>query len=322
MKMEGFIPWTKLNHTYAQALHTIIPKVIEDHLLDMSHIKEFRSYVEHYPDYSSHLSQTLHRSCDALFLPEKEYERYIEKDYEEGVHVGIAFAKRNYFTIDLMLHLTHSTRMCSIQRVLKAIKDVETVIDSSPIIERFFDITNKRQNSFFKGYINEQNKKLKHQSIRDPLTSLYNRRYFYPYVKEELVRAQKEGFPITLVLVDFNNFKEINDRRGHQEGDRVLKRFARCLSNIHEGFDGAFRFGGDEFVLVLSACSEDTAEKLAQNLNETIKQIEKGASISYGLIQLPADSFIEGLNLDMYLNLADKRMYENKQYTKKIKTPE
>ncbi|WLR47982.1 diguanylate cyclase [Halobacillus litoralis] len=261
--MESSIPWAMLSHTYAHALHANIPKAVEGHLLDMSHFNEFTAYVEHYPEYSNHLTQTLHRSCNALFLPEKEYDMYIEKDYEEGVSVGVAFAERDYFTIDLMLHLTHSTRMCSIQNVLKALKDVDSEIDPSPLIERFFDITNKRQNSFFQGYIGEQNKKLKQQSMKDPLTSLYNRRYFYPYVKEELVRAQKEDFPVTLVLVDFNNFKEINDRRGHQEGDRVLKKFAGCLSNIHEDFEGAFRFGGDEFVLVLSGCRENGAEKLA-----------------------------------------------------------
>lgn len=320
--MEGPIPWAMLEHTYAQALQAIIPKAVEDHLLDMSHIREFIAYVEHYPEYSSHLIQTLRRSCDALFLPEKEYDMYIKKDYKEGVSVGASFAERDFFTIDLMLQLTHSTRMSSIQSVLRAITAVQADIDSSPIIERFFDITNKRQNSFFQGYIEEQNKKLKHQSMRDPLTSLYNRRYFYPYVKEELIRAQKEAFPVTLILVDFNNFKEINDRRGHQEGDRVLKKFAGCLSNIHEDFDGAFRFGGDEFVLVLSGYRENDAEKIAQALNETIKQVEEGASISYGLIQLPTEAFIEDLNLDLYLNLADERMYEHKTIRKKIKTPE
>lgn len=315
--MGNPMPWEELKRKYSHALHAIIPVVIEDHKLDMRHIKEFNSYIEHFSDYSHHLSKTLHRSCDALFLPEAEYSNYIKNDHEESVQVGKAFAERNYFTIDLMLQLNHSTRMSSIHRVLEVIKNMDYEGNPSPIIARFFDLTNKRQNSFFQGYIEEQNKKLKEQSIKDPLTSLYNRRHFYPYVKEKLVQAQQESVSISLILIDFNNFKNINDQLGHQEGDQVLKSFANLLLTIRENFDGAFRFGGDEFVLVIPGCREETAEEIATKLNQDIKTLHKVASISYGVVELSNFEELNDWSIDTHLNLADKRMYENKHYAKR-----
>jgi diguanylate cyclase (GGDEF)-like protein len=314
--MESSIHWEELKQKYSHALHAIIPVIIEDHKQDMQHIHEFNSYIEHYPDYSNDLSKTLHRSCDALFLQESEYRNYIETDHEKSVQVGIAFAERNYFTIDLMLQLNHSTRMSGIHRLLEVIKSIGCEGNPSPIIERYFDLTHQRQNSFFQGYIEEQNKKLKEQSIKDPLTSLYNRRHFYPYVEEKMRKAQQEGSFISLILIDFNNFKDINDELGHQEGDQVLKSFASLLYTIRENFDGAFRFGGDEFVLVIPSCREETAEEIARNLNEDIKKMHKKASISYGVIELSLFDESNIMSIDNYLNLADKRMYENKNYAK------
>ncbi|QAS52084.1 GGDEF domain-containing protein [Halobacillus litoralis] len=298
--------WRDLKNAFSSNLRATIPVVIDDHLEEMKGIKEFNSYIEHFPDYANNLSLTLNQSCHALFMSEDDYQAFINLYDKEAIEVGIAFAKSNYFTIELMLHLTHSTRMCSIRRVLEALSKVETNLDHSLLVERFFDITNKRQNAFFQGYIAEQNKMLKNQSITDPLTTLYNRRYFYPYIEKKL--AHQKNRPITLLLIDFNNFKDINDQLGHREGDRLLKNFSELLWNIRPSFDGAFRFGGDEFVLAITDCTEAMAEKVALDLDHAIKRFHPETSISFGVIQLPA----ERVNVDEYLNMADKRMYENK----------
>ncbi|SFJ75944.1 diguanylate cyclase (GGDEF) domain-containing protein [Halobacillus dabanensis] len=149
------------------------------------------------------------------------------------------------------------------------------------------------------------------------MTSLYNRRHFYPYVEEKVKAAQQKEDPISLILIDFNNFKDINDHLGHQEGDQVLKSFANLLLAIRKNFDGAFRFGGDEFVLVIPGCGEETAEEIARKLNQDIKNLHKKASISYGFIELTHFDESDSMSIDNYLNIADKRMYDNKNYAKR-----
>ncbi|SFJ75921.1 hypothetical protein SAMN04487936_10470 [Halobacillus dabanensis] len=146
--MDNPVPWGELERKYSQALHAIVPVVIEDHKRDMRHVKEFNSYIEHFPDYSTHLAKTLHRSCDALFLPEEEYNNYMEEDHKESVLVGIAFAERNYFTIDLMLQLNHSTRMSSIHRVLEIIKEMMGILLQS--LNVFLTLQTKDRTLFFR----------------------------------------------------------------------------------------------------------------------------------------------------------------------------
>jgi len=91
-------------------------------------------------------------------------------------------------------------------------------------------------------------------ALVDPLTGLYNRRFAERHLKSEVARAQRKGYALTLVLLDLNNFKKINDRFGHPAGDLVLKLFADRLGEAIRDIDVAARLGGDEFMLLLSEC--------------------------------------------------------------------
>lgn len=91
-------------------------------------------------------------------------------------------------------------------------------------------------------------------AILDPLTGLYNRRYSEERLKTELMRAERSGVPVNVLMFDLDHFKGINDRFGHHAGDKVLKEFAYRLKKATRASDFAVRTGGDEFLLFLSEC--------------------------------------------------------------------
>ncbi len=114
---------------------------------------------------------------------------------------------------------------------------------------------------------------LERQAITDGLTGLYNHRYFYERLNEEIARAQRYGLPLSLLMIDIDDFKHFNDRFGHPAGDLVLAEVGRILATqIRTGVDIASRYGGEEFTIVLPNTARDGAQvvgaRLAQHLSE------------------------------------------------------
>ena len=104
---------------------------------------------------------------------------------------------------------------------------------------------------------------LRSLAMIDPLTGLYNRRFAEQRLATEVARSERKGHPLTVLTLDLNNFKEINDTYGHVAGDQVLQKFAAHLNNIIRGTDLAVRLGGDEFLVLLPEC---TVEQLQLEL--------------------------------------------------------
>ncbi len=308
--------YSALKDEYYPLLIEVIPAILKEHHDEMKSIDEFNSYFHNSPNYLNELTDTFTRHCEAFFLPDDEYQGFIKTSDTEAFDLGIAFAETNYFTVDLILKLTHSTRMCCIRHMLNALNEYKIQPNTSLIIERFFELTNTRQNSFYEGYIHKQNDILKKQSITDPLTGLYNRRYFYKCILEEMTKAYRTCHPITLMLIDLNNLKEMNDEYGHNEGDRLLEHFAQSVTKVRSNFDSVFRFGGDEFVIILPDCNEENAEEIGTRLNDELSKFNSKVSLSYGTINLPLVEQPENLNIDHYLKIADDRMYRYKSQHK------
>jgi diguanylate cyclase (GGDEF)-like protein/PAS domain S-box-containing protein len=112
---------------------------------------------------------------------------------------------------------------------------------------------------------------LREQSIRDPLTGLFNRRYFDAALERELTLAQRHGHPVSVMMCDFDHFKGINDGYGHLAGDEVLRTFAAMMMNHCRGSDIACRYGGEEFVLVMPDMPATKALERAELLRATIE---------------------------------------------------
>jgi diguanylate cyclase (GGDEF)-like protein len=112
------------------------------------------------------------------------------------------------------------------------------------------------------------------QAITDPLTGLWNRRYMAETLDREVSRALRFGHPISLIILDIDDFKAINDRRGHLQGDRVLEAVADVVRDATRSIDVAARYGGDELALILVETDRNGATVLAERLCEAARETE------------------------------------------------
>jgi diguanylate cyclase (GGDEF)-like protein len=156
---------------------------------------------------------------------------------------------------------------------------------------------------------------VKRQAITDELTQLSNRRRFTETLAVEVRRADRFGDPLSLVLADLDDFKQINDRYGHQTGDEVLRRFADVLRENVRDFDLPVRYGGEEFAVLLPETGLDGAEQLARRLQTALLRLrlpEIGAdrppvTASFGVAAFPA-----ARNAEELLSAADGALYRAK----------
>lgn len=107
---------------------------------------------------------------------------------------------------------------------------------------------------------------LRNLAMLDPLTGLYNRRFAEQRLEAEVARSARKGHPLTVLTLDLNNFKEINDKYGHQAGDQVLHEFAAQLNKVIRGSDLAVRLGGDEFLVLLPECTVEQLQLVVGRL--------------------------------------------------------
>ena len=161
---------------------------------------------------------------------------------------------------------------------------------------------------------------MQENSLKDPLTGLFNRRGFRELAGKELSRGQKENYQVEFLYLDLDNFKEVNDKQGHWMGDKVLKEFASIMMSAVSENDIVARLGGDEFIMVISRAGEQEAVILDAKIKEGLKQNElikslKPFTVGYSLgsvLWLPGDT----RDLEEVLNEADSLMYENKEKKK------
>ena len=157
---------------------------------------------------------------------------------------------------------------------------------------------------------------LRSQSIRDPLTGLFNRRYMEETLERELRRAVRNGESVALLMLDIDHFKRFNDTFGHQAGDTLLRGFGDFLSQRTRGQDVACRFGGEEFVLILSGATIEDGYKRAELLREEIKQLSvehAGQVLGSVFLSIGVSAFpCHGSTGEVLLRAADKALYRAK----------
>ncbi|PNV85315.1 MAG: diguanylate cyclase response regulator [Desulfobacteraceae bacterium] len=152
---------------------------------------------------------------------------------------------------------------------------------------------------------------LKRLSIRDGLTSLYNRRYFDENLKREAIRAFRQRYGLFLLLVDVDNFKEYNDQFGHQKGDDLLKELARLMMFYsRDNVDSVYRYGGDEFAVIIPHAKHEQAILVAQRLRNKFNTSKLGpAFLSMGMAQLAGGLKTLEQDLETLLRIADQHLY-------------
>jgi diguanylate cyclase (GGDEF)-like protein len=158
--------------------------------------------------------------------------------------------------------------------------------------------------------------KLKKLSITDGLTQLYNSRHFYSQLKGEIERFNRYGHKLSLLLLDIDNFKDLNDTYGHLEGDKILVQLGRVIKSCLRKMDSAYRYGGEEFTIILPGTHGEEARTVAERLRSavaaedftcgTLSDLE--ITISIGVTQYRQDEEISS-----FVQRADKAMYQSKQ---------
>jgi two-component system cell cycle response regulator len=153
---------------------------------------------------------------------------------------------------------------------------------------------------------------LERLAVRDELTGLFNYRHFQGRLKGEVQRAQRYQRPLSLTVLDADDFKAINDTWGHAEGDRALTGIARLLTEKTRMTDTCFRYGGEEFVVLLPETQRDQALAVAERVRQAIEQAEltrnRRVTVSAGVAEFrPAE------DAETLLRRADSALYEAKR---------
>lgn len=198
-------------------------------------------------------------------------------------------------------------------------EDFITIINPSPEllqsdIERVFTILDKQ--------IEIQNDLIRHletaqkMALTDDLTGLYNARYFQESLEREWKRGERYKTPFSLLFIDLDDFKIINDQHGHLAGSVILQEIADILKTGVRNVDSVFRYGGDEFTVILPNCSEKDAKIVKERLQEMINRHEFSSSegksfcitASIGVASYPND----GDKIQQLIESADRSMYQEK----------
>ena len=165
--------------------------------------------------------------------------------------------------------------------------------------------------------ISKEKDLMKSMAITDRLTELYNHDFFYTRLDEEFNRAARYEIPLSLIMMDLDDFKKINDTYGHRTGDRVLKEVANIIKKLVRKADIVARYGGEEFAIILPQTNLKGAEEDAERIRAAILNhtytglIKENTTISLGVASYPSANAI--INSGDLVNLADTALYEAKR---------
>ena len=155
---------------------------------------------------------------------------------------------------------------------------------------------------------------MKAMAVTDPLTKCYNRRFLYEIAEHELEQHRRYKLPLSLLYVDIDHFKAINDQRGHQTGDDVLITLGQILNELTRQADYVVRWGGDEFLVLLSAGEAEARNKANQIRrafleSAIVKNLPDGVDVSIGVVAVPPET----RDFDPLIDQADREMYRRKR---------
>lgn len=177
-------------------------------------------------------------------------------------------------------------------------------------------------------HVTKQSAQLEHQALHDDLTGLANRLLFEDRLKSSILRGQRQAMSFSTILIDLDDFKEVNDSLGHNVGDLVLQEVARRLKNNIRKMDTVARLGGDEFVIILESLDHEQVIQFAEKLVGAISEpfLLAGHEINVGISMGIASYPEHGHDCTTLVNRADVAMYEAKRnkisyvcYSDKIK---
>lgn len=240
-------------------------------------------------------------------------ERWSNTDFLEWYGPGLAEASQPTPRIRLMgnranlcLPINHQGQILAYLN-LDSLQDPEAFAEDSLATAQLFDTP-------IATLVHEMRNRLMMEkaALMDELTGLYNRRAFNQRLDEELKRARRYQYPLSLLVIDLKNFKYFNDWFGHAAGDRALIAVAQVLQRTQRAGDLAFRWGGDEFAILLPQTNSEGARTVSERLHEAISNlclVDIPIHANLGWATFPQ----EANDAENLLHLADQRMYQEKK---------
>lgn len=173
------------------------------------------------------------------------------------------------------------------------------------VVSTLADVTSYRQ----------LQKKLIESAYLDYITGLYNIRYLDKRLSEEISRGKRKKEKVAIVMFDIDNFKKYNDNYGHESGNKLLKSLGNIIrKNIREGVDLGFRFGGDEFIIIINQAEGKIAQEIASRIREKFLKLNyESLDLSMGI-----EYYKDGCSIKNLMVEADKKVYMAKKSNKKI----
>ncbi len=170
-------------------------------------------------------------------------------------------------------------------------------------------------------FLKKANEEIRILSITDTLTGCYNRAYMDERFPKELKRAVRYGHPISVILIDVDHFKAVNDTYGHLAGDQVLKRLVGTINeSIRSDVDWIARYGGEEFIVVFPETDFEKAKLLAERLRRKVsrrmiqfKEEKIRITASFGIAGFTSSDSLRDISYEAVISLADKSLYQAKQ---------
>jgi diguanylate cyclase (GGDEF)-like protein len=200
----------------------------------------------------------------------------------------------------------------TISRTLALSLVLLVILLNTYLLNKRFEIRRLREEALSKTL---QKFMIEQQSFTDPLTETYNRRSLDDICGRFISSARRRHTSLTFLMIDLDNFKQVNSRFGHLTGDLVLAEMANLLRGSIRGCDAIARYGGDEFLILLADTTSEGAQsvvtRIANHLNEWNAQRHvEGLTLS---LSIGIADWQDGQTLDDVLDLADRRMYQNKE---------
>lgn len=223
-------------------------------------------------------------------------------------------AKKNY-DIDVIVMTGYSADYSYEEAISKGASDfVFKPVRFEELLLRLKRVLKERQLNHERLQMLEKLKKL---SITDGLTKLFNSRYFYSQLKSEIGRSNRYKHPLSLLLLDIDHFKDYNDSYGHLEGDKVLIALGQVIGRVLRKMDSAYRYGGEEFTVILPETDGGEAETVAERLRKTVaaesfRPVPEGEAVGI-TVSIGVTEYLPKEDDTAFVQRADQAMYKSKQ---------
>jgi diguanylate cyclase (GGDEF)-like protein/PAS domain S-box-containing protein len=301
--------------------------------MDITSFKEVTTRMEEQKELVSSIVDTIPEAVIVVKNGEIQFaSNAVEKIFKwqpaelVGKHVRSLYRNENDFKeVDKFIHYQlQSQRSCN-QEVYCRRKDDSAIIccqhtalvgenlKYGKLVLIYKDITERKRSEEL---IKDSERMYQELSIKDSLTKLYNNRHFHELLKSEIARTNRYNHPLTLLMMDIDNFKKYNDTYGHVEGDAVLSRFAEVVLRHIRETDRACRYGGEEFVIILPETVGDNGVIIAERIRHKFKKevfSPKENAAEHITVSIGVAQYIKEEDIHEFIKRADKRMYKAKQ---------